>query len=134
MSHIDLPEPPDEYAPTGETIKAYGLACYEHGGASYKAGNTALLEALMDMVYQHCIIDEQNETLSHDYLSANENAFAILAEAGMMRQTDNGACFLDWAALEARKPKRQSWEEAVRECVSDPAEVERLLNLDKDIE
>jgi len=98
----------------------------------YKTGNTALLESLMDMVYQHCIVDEQNEMLFHDYLSANENAFNLLREAGMMRVSSDGKYFLDWSALEARKPKPQTWAQAVREIVTDPVEIARLLALDED--
>lgn len=125
MSHIDLPEPPDEYAPTGETIKAYGLACYEHGGASYKAGNTALLETLMALVYRI-----SNGGTASEIANAVDGAKKVLREAGMLSADGT----LDWDALDARKPKRQSWEEAVRECVTDPAEVERLLSLDKGAE
>lgn len=87
----------------------------------YKNGNTALLEALMDMVHQHC--GTVDDTLDHRFISANENAVELLEQAGMIVEGNR----LDWDALEARKPKRQTWEQAVNECVSDPAERARLL-------
>lgn len=101
---------------------------------SYRAGNTALLEALMDMVYQHCPMDDSiAEIMNHGHLSANENAIRILEEARMTKPT-GGGWILDWAALEARKPKRQTWAEAVHECVTDPQEIARLMALDDEVE
>lgn len=89
--------------------------------AKYRAGNTALLEALMDMVHQHCS-SVDSDLIDHGYLSANEDAVAVLEEAGMVKNNR-----LLWDALEARKPKQQTWVEAVNDCVSDPAERARLL-------
>ena len=82
--------------------------------ASYRAGNTALLEALM-------LAHEERD-------SANAARCGVLCEAGML--DEDGAC--NWPALEARKQKQQTWEQAVRECITDPAEVERLLALADD--
>lgn len=82
--------------------------------ARYRAGNTELLEALM-----HVAAGTDPELTK---------ALELLGRAGML--FGDGA--LDWAALEARKPKRQTWEQAVRECVTDQAEVERLLALGDD--
>lgn len=53
----------------------------------------------------------------------------VLAGAGLLNGEDGS---LNWQALKDREPKQQTWEEAVRECISDPAEVERLLALNDD--
>lgn len=101
-----------------------------------RAGNTALLEALMDMVNQffysknsHGQYDEDGDILSHSFMSAEEGAISVLIQAGMAEEVTGKGYRLLWDKLEARKPKQQTWEEAVRECINDPAEVERLLAL-----
>lgn len=83
--------------------------------ARYKSGNTSLIEALMRFAEGHP--------------DAGEFAQPILAQCGMLNEADGS---LNWAALEARKLKQQTWEQAVRECITDPAEVERLLALADD--
>lgn len=55
-----------------------------------------------------------------------EQARAILATAGLLRPDNT----LDWEALEARRPKQQTWGEAVNECVTDPDLRARLLAMD----
>lgn len=80
---------------------------------SYRAGNTELLELLMK------------------FHAGEQGAIAarvrdILAGAGLLT-ADNA---LNWAALEARKPKQITWAEAVNECVTDPDARARLLALD----
>ena len=47
---------------------------------SYRAENTALLEALMDMVLQHCC-SPVDDLIRHRYISSNEAAVAILEKA-----------------------------------------------------
>lgn len=81
----------------------------------YVRGNTELLELLMKLC-----LGESTAPL--------ERARDILTSIGLM----NADHTPNWQALEDRKPKRQTWEQAVRECVTDPAEVERLLALDDD--
>jgi hypothetical protein len=81
----------------------------------YKAGNTELMELWLKLLEGQDIFDVQ------------ERVREILEGAGLLR--DGRA---DWAALEARKPQQQTWEQAVRECVTDPAEVDRLLALADD--
>lgn len=81
----------------------------------YRAGNTELLGLWMKLLDGQDIIDVQ------------ERVREILEGAGLLRDGKP-----EWAALEARKPKRQTWEQAVRECVTDPAEAERLLALADD--
>lgn len=81
----------------------------------YKAGNTELLELWMKLFDGQDIIDVQ------------ERVREILEDAGLLREGKP-----EWAALDARKPKQKTWEQAVRECVTDPAEVDRLLALDDD--
>jgi len=98
---------------------------------SYKAGNTALLEALMCMCNQHCA-HRASGALDHGYLSANEDALEILEQAGMATPVKGDGWTLNWAALEARKPKPQTWAQAVHEVVTDPVEIARLLALDED--
>jgi hypothetical protein len=76
----------------------------------YRAGNTELLGLWMKLLDGQDICDVQDRVRE------------ILDGAGLRR---DGA--LDWAALEARKPKRITWEQAVNECVTDPAARARLL-------
>ena len=74
-----------------------------------KRGNTALIEALMDMCSQHCFnhnygqVDEfTNPLLSHDFVSSNEGALALLVEAGFA-ETDNNVDYrLLYDKLKAR--------------------------------
>lgn len=77
---------------------------------AFKAGNTELLEALMR------------------YAEGQEGAAAfaqdVLGRAGMLNGADGT---LNWQALEARKPKPITWEQAVNECVTDPDARARLL-------
>lgn len=80
----------------------------------YRNGNTTLLELLMSLHAGNDIVDTV------------ERSREILRETGLMDEAGG----LNWQALEARKPKPKTWEQAVRECVTDPAEVERLLALD----
>jgi len=104
-----------------------------------RAGNTALLEALMDMVNQFFYsknrsgqYDEDGDILSHSFMSAEEGAIEVLIQAGMAEEVPGKGYRLLWDKLEARRPKQQTWEEAVRECITDPAEIERLLALSDD--
>lgn len=92
-----------------------------------RAGNTALLEALMDMVNQFFYsknnsgqYDEDGDILSHSFMSAEEGAISVLIQAGMAEEVGGGYRLL-WDKLEERKPKQQTPEEAVRECVTGPA-------------
>lgn len=78
----------------------------------YRAGNTELLELWMKLIEGSDIIDVQ------------ERVREILQGAGLL--VDGKP---DWAALEARKPKPVTWEEAVNQIVTDPAARERLLAL-----
>lgn len=79
----------------------------------YRAGNTELLELWMKLLDGRGIFDVQ------------ERVREILDSAGLRHDGE-----LDWASLEARRPKQITWEQAVNECVTDPAERERLLALD----
>lgn len=100
---------------------------------SFRAGNTALLEALMDMCNQHCH-QVNTDVLWHHFPSANEDALELLEEAGMATPTQGDGWILNWDALDARKPKRKTWAEAVHECVTDPQEIARLMALDDEVE
>ena len=84
---------------------------------SYKAGNTELLELLMKLhAGQHeSILPRVRE---------------ILAGAGLVDANNT----LNWAALEARKPKPITWEQAVNECVTDPEKRARLLAMSDETE
>jgi hypothetical protein len=99
---------------------------------AYRNGNTALLDALMCMVWQFVGVDDRDGVISHTGMAAEEAAIKVLMDAGVAEQLAPGANSyrLLWAKLEERKPKQQTWAEAVRECITDPAEVERLLALD----
>ena len=107
---------------------------------SFRAGNTALLEALMNMVAGHCqsLDDGDCFIITRDRYEAD--AFGTLIEAGMMEQfvvnpmAGESYYKLKWDALDARKPKRKTWAEAVHECVTDPQEIARLMALDDEVE
>lgn len=79
----------------------------------FRAGNTQLIEALM--------------RYAEGQSDAAQFAQPILAECGMLNGADGT---LNWAALEARRPKQQTWAEAVNECITDPVERARLLAMD----
>ena len=79
---------------------------------SFKAGNTELLQLWLKLLDGQDIIDVQ------------ERVREILEGAGLLRDGKP-----DWAALEARKPQPKTWAQAVNECVTDPAERDRLLAL-----
>lgn len=79
---------------------------------SFRAGNTELLELLMKLC-----LGETTEPLTR--------ARDILVATGLM----NADHTPNWEALEARKPKPITWEQAVNECVTDPAVRARLLAL-----
>lgn len=76
----------------------------------YKAGNTELLGLWMKLLDGQDIIDVQ------------ERVREILEGASLLRDGKP-----DWAALEARKPQRQTWAEVVNECVTDPEKRAELL-------
>lgn len=88
----------------------------------YHNGNTALIEALMGMCLQY--LERTDGTLDHVFISAGEHAMAILTECGMLK--DN---VLDWDALEARKLKPITWEQAVNKYVADEETRKRLIAL-----
>lgn len=124
---LQTAETPPDAAPLEEQVEAL------------RNGNTKLLEALMDMVNQFFYSknedgkdDEDGPILNHSFMSAEECAIGVLLEAGMAEEVPGMGYRLLWDKLEARKPKRQTWEEVVRECITDPEEVERLLALDND--
>jgi hypothetical protein len=77
----------------------------------YKRGNTALIEALMDMVNQFFASREINgeEVLYHSFMSAEEEAISILLEAGFAERVfpDREGYRLLWDKLEARKNEEQ---------------------------
>ena len=77
----------------------------------FKAGNTELLELWLKLLDGQDIIDVQ------------ERVREIPTGAGLLN-ADNTP---NWQALEDRKPKQITWEQAVTECVTDPAARERLL-------
>jgi hypothetical protein len=79
----------------------------------FRAGNTELLELLMKL---HA---GQHESLL-------PRVREILMGAGLL----NADHTLNWPALETRKPKPITWEQAVNECVTDPEARARLLALD----
>ncbi|WP_128000361.1 hypothetical protein [Piscinibacter defluvii] len=79
----------------------------------FRNGNTTLLGLLMKL---HA--GEHSQVL--------RDADTILRSAGLVRADGT----LDWDALEARRPKQQTWAEAVNECVTDPEARARLLAMD----
>jgi len=98
----------------------------------YRNGNTAALEALMGMAWQYMGHHNTSDCIvSHDFMGAGEECCDVLEEAGLAKPTGDG-CELDWAALEARKPKQQTWAEAVNELDVSDEEKARLLAFEAD--
>lgn len=118
--HAYMPATPllaEVWQPHRWVVDAMLLAAHEaeQERDKYRAGNTTLLEALMQ--------------LAEGVPGADVNAQMVLGEAGMLNGADGS---LNWAALEARKPKQITWAQAVSECVTDPEERARLLALDEE--
>ena len=130
-------------APIAASPLDVGVMPLEEQVASLKRGNTALIEALMDMVNQFFYHkgengepDEDGPILCHSFMSAEEGAISVLMHAGFAEEATDKGYRLLWDKLQQRRKDvglaQQTWEEAVRECVTDHAEVERLLALDND--
>lgn len=102
----------ETWQPHRWVVDAMLLAAHEAESErdGYIAGNTTLLEALMR------------------YAEGQESAPAfaqdVLGRAGMLNGADGT---LNWKALEDRKPKPITWEQAVNECVTDPQRRAELL-------
>jgi hypothetical protein len=110
---------------TAEQMKEYALLT----AVQYRNGNTALLEALMDMVHQH-FADTPDGFLQHGFISSDENAIDVLLRAQMAEHVSGKGYRLLWEELEARKPKQKTWAEVVNECIDDPARRAELLSTD----
>lgn len=102
----------EDWQPHRWVVDAMLSAAYEaeQDRDRYRAGNTELLELLMKL---H----------AGEHAAILPRVREILAGAGLV----NADLTLNWPALEARKPKPQTWAEAVNECITDPAERARLL-------
>lgn len=79
----------------------------------YQAGNTELLELLMKL-----------------HAGERESLLPRLRDILMGAGLVNADYTLNWPALEARKPKQITWEQAVNELVTDPDERARLLAME----
>lgn len=77
----------------------------------YRAGNTELLGLFMRLID------------GDDILELTDRVREILTGAGLVNPDHT----MNWQALEDRKPKQISWEQAVNELVTDPEERARLL-------
>ena len=66
-----------------------------------KNGNTVLISALMGLLNQHCIHDE--EFICDICLSADEEAISILEDAGFLVKVSEGKYKLMWNKLEERE-------------------------------
>lgn len=62
-----------------------------------------VVEALMDMVNQHCQIKVRGKYYVHHMcLSANENAFDVLEDLGLLRKGKPKGCYtLQWKKVES---------------------------------
>jgi hypothetical protein len=106
----------------------------------FRNGNTALIDALMNMVWQFVGEDDPDAAFSHQFISAEECALETLVDAGFAEQTKPGANSyrLLWAKLAERKAAartpQMTWEEAVDLCVTDADERARILALGVDSE
>lgn len=65
-------------------------------------GNTALLEALMEMVNQF-FMETDDGKLRHSFMSAEETAIGVLLDAGMASGSERDGFVLHWDKLEDRK-------------------------------
>ena len=92
----------------------------------YRAGNTTLLDLLMRAAKGEQTADEA--ILWRDRLQLE--MLQVLETAGLAQKAPDGSYRLLWGALEARKPKPQTWVEAVNECVTDPEARARLLAME----
>lgn len=79
-----------------------GLAVGKAEAAKYRRGNTLLIESLMDMVTQF-FHTRPDDTLSHSFMSAEENAIETLIEAGFAEELEGCTYRLLWDKLEQRK-------------------------------
>ena len=77
----------------------------------YQAGNTELLWLFMRLIE------------GDDIPELTDRVREILTQAGLVNPDHS----MNWEALEARKPKQISWEQAVNELVTDPDARARLL-------
>lgn len=73
---------------------------------SLKAGNTVLLEALMDMVNQF-FISRGDGIVTHSFMSAEEGAIDALLDADMAEEVPGVGYRLLWDKLEERKTEQQ---------------------------
>lgn len=68
-----------------------------------KRGNTKLIEVLMDMCAQYLGDIDDSSICTHLFMSAGENVFDVLCEAGMAEGIDGATFKLKWDVLEKRK-------------------------------
>lgn len=89
-----------------EGLRADAEALEEENGR-LRSGNTALIEALMDMVNQHFHRPRHDDpdVLGHMFMSANEGAIEVLLDAGMAKEVPGGYWLL-WGKLAERKAAR----------------------------
>ena len=78
-----------------------GLAVGKLKASKYRRGNTLLIEALMDMVNQF-FYTRPDDTLSHSFMSAEENAIETLINAGFAEELEGCTYRLLWDKLEER--------------------------------
>lgn len=79
-----------------------GLAVGKAEAAKYRRGNTLLIECLMDMVNQF-FCWRSDDTFSHSFMSAEENAIETLINAGFAEELEGSTYRLLWDKLEQRK-------------------------------
>lgn len=80
------------------------MMTHEEQVTQLRAGNTLLLEALMNMVKQFFW---GAEVLTHSHMSSEEMAIDVLLRAGMAEKIPGGYRLL-WDKLEARKAVEQA--------------------------
>ena len=83
----------------------------------YQSGNTELLGLFMRLIE------------GDDIPELTDRVREILTQAGLVNPDHS----MNWEALEARKPKQISWEQAVNELVTDPEERARLLAMSDEV-
>jgi hypothetical protein len=77
------------------------IQCLHDQIKALRTGNTVLISALMGLLNQHCIHDE--EFICDVCLSADEEAINVLEDAGFLVKVSEGKYKLMWNKLEERE-------------------------------
>lgn len=82
-----------------EAMESAGMA------TAFRDGNTALIEALMNMANQFFHESADGKYLHHSFMSAEEGAIEALEDAGFAEEVEPEVYRLLWDKLEERKAR-----------------------------